>query len=78
MSLEIDTLIETYTVLKEYVPVKERQGAADTLMSVLVDLLSDNDLKELSGVDGYLKRSYEEYTQDDADSEDDCDYDYEE
>ena len=78
MSIEIDTLVETYTVLKEYVPVKECQGAADTLMSVLVDLLSDSDLKELSGVDGYLKRSYEEYTQDDEDSEDDCDYDYEE
>lgn len=78
MSIEIDTLIETYTVLKEYVPVKERQGAADTLMSVLVDLLADSDLKELSGVDSYLKRSYEEYSQDDDESEDDSDYDYEE
>ena len=72
MSLEIDALIETYTVLKEYVPVKERQGAADTLMSVLVDVLSDQDLKELAGVDGYLKRSFEEYQQDDE--EDDSDY----
>ena len=76
MSLEIDTLIEAYTVLKEYVPAKERQGAADTLMSVMVDILSDPDLKEFAGVDSYLKRSYEEYSQD-ADDEDEP-YDYEE
>lgn len=69
MSIEIDVLIETYTVLKEYVPSKERQGAADTLMSVLVDILSDQDLKELAGVDSYLKRSYEEYQQSDEDDD---------
>ena len=73
MSIEIDILIETYTVLKEYVPTKERQGAADTLMSVLVDMLSDLDLKELAGVDNYLKRSYEEYQQD-GDDDEDIDY----
>lgn len=77
MSLEIDTLIEAYTVLKEYVPVKERQGAADTLMSVMVDILSDPDLKEFAGVDSYLKRSYEEYSQD-SDEDEDEPYDYEE
>jgi hypothetical protein len=77
MSLEIDTLIEAYTVLKEYVPAKERQGAADTLMSVMVDILSDPDLKEFAGVDSYLKRSYEEYSQD-SDDEEDEPYDYEE
>lgn len=77
MSIEIDTLIETYTVLKEYVPSKERQAAADALMSVMIDMLSDNDVKELSGVDNYLKRSFEEYSQDGDD--DDSDYeDYEE
>lgn len=74
MSLEIDALIETYTVLKEYVPTKERQGAADTLMSVLVDVLSDEDLKELASVDSYLKRSFEEYQTDDEE-DDNEDYD---
>ena len=73
MSIEIEVVIETYTVLKEYVPVKERQGAADTLMSVLVDALSDQDLTELAGVDGYLKRSFEAYSTDDEDA--DSDYD---
>ena len=75
MSVEIDTLVEVYTILKEYVPVKERQGAADTLMSVMVDVLSDLDIKELAGVDAYLKRSYEEYSSDSDDDE--ADYDYE-
>jgi len=64
MTIDIDTLIEAYTVLKEYIPSKERQGAADTLMSVMVDMLSDPDIKELASVDSYLKRSYEEYDQD--------------
>lgn len=76
MSLEIDTLVETYTVLKEYVPSKERQAAADALMSVMIDMLSDQDIKELAGVDNYLKRSFEEYSQDNDDE--DIDYDYEE
>jgi hypothetical protein len=73
MSIEIDVLIETYTVLKEYVPVKERQGAADTLMSVLVDILSDQDLKELAGIDNYLKRGFDEYHSVDEDDEDEYD-----
>ena len=76
MSLEIDTVIECYTILKEYVPTKERQGAADTLMSVMVDILSDLDLKQLAGVDSYLKRSYEEYSED-SEEDEDADYDYE-
>jgi len=75
MSIEIDTLVETYTILKEYVPAKERQGAADALMSVMVDMLADPDIKELAGVDSYLKRSYEEYSQDGEDEE--ADYGYE-
>ena len=71
MTIEIDSLVETYTILKEYIPPKERQAAADALMSVLVDMLSDQDIKEMSGVDNYLKRSYEEYNEDDNDDNDD-------
>jgi cytochrome c553 len=75
MSIEIDSLIETYTVLKEYVPAKERQAASDALMSVMIDMLSDQDVKELAMVDSFLKRSYDEYS---LDNEDTDDYDYEE
>lgn len=71
MSIEIDTLIETYTILKEYIPAKERQAAADNLVSILVDTLSDKEIREFGGIDGYTKRSLEEYIGDD---EDEIDY----
>lgn len=69
MSIEIDTLVETYTILKEYIPVKERQAAADNLVSMLVDTLSDRDVREFGGIDGYTKRSLEEYLGDDDEDE---------
>jgi hypothetical protein len=71
MSIDIEVLIETYTFVKEYVPVKERQAASDTLMSILADALSEKELKEFGGTDGYTKRSLDEYVDDD---EDDVDY----
>lgn len=77
MTTEIDALVETYTILKEYVPAKERQTAADALMSVMVDMLSDQELQELAGVDKYLRNSLDEYSQD-VDDEDADNYDYEE
>jgi hypothetical protein len=67
MSIEVDVLIETYTILKEYVPTKERQAASDTLMSMLADALSDKELREFGGTDSYTKRSIEEYIIDDDD-----------
>ena len=72
MSIEIDTLIETYTILKEYIPAKERQAAADNLVRMLVDTLSDKEIREFGGIDGYTKRSLEEYIGDD--DEDEIDY----
>ena len=72
MSIEIDTLIETYTILKEYIPAKERQAAADNLVSMLVDALSDKEIRDFGGIDGYTKRSLEEYIGDE--DEDEIDY----
>ena len=74
MSVEVDVLCEVYTILKQYIPQKDRQEAADTLMSVMVDLLSDDELKEFSGTDSSLARAYKEYS---ADFEED-DYGYDE
>lgn len=71
MSIEIDVLIDTYTILKEYIPSKERQAAADNLMSVLADTLSEKELKEFGSIDGYTKRSLEEYSIDEDDIDDD-------
>ena len=64
MTVEVDVLSEVYTILKQYIPQKDRQEAADSLMSVMVDLLSDDELKEFSGTDSNLGRSYKEYAAD--------------
>jgi DNA-binding transcriptional regulator GbsR (MarR family) len=74
MSIEVDVLSETYTVLKQYIPVKDRQEAADNLMSILVDLLGDIELKEFSGTDANLKKAIKEYASDEDEEEP---YDYE-
>lgn len=71
MSIDVEVLIETYTILKEYVPAKERQAASDTLMSMLADALSERELKEFGGTDSYTKRSLEEYVDDEEDIDED-------
>ena len=76
MNIETDVLIETYQTLKQYIPSKDRQEASDTLMSYLVDVLSDEQLGEFKTTDSYTKRSYEEYAGDS--SADDFDDDFEE
>jgi len=67
--IDVDTLIETFSIMKQYVPGKDRQEAADSLVSVLVDLLSDDDLAELAGSDPHLARSAKEYAIDDNDAD---------
>jgi hypothetical protein len=79
--MSIDALTELYGIMKEYVPSKERQAAADNIVSVLVDFLSDGDLKEFAGYDSYLERAMKEYGggfDDEEDEEDEEDYDYDE
>jgi hypothetical protein len=61
MSLDVEVLGEAYTILKQYIPVKDRQEAADNLMSVLVDLLGDVDLQEFGSTDSNLKKALKEY-----------------
>jgi uncharacterized protein YqeY len=75
MTIEVDVLSETYTILKQYIPQKDRQEASDNLMSILVEYLADTDLKEFGGIDAYTKRSLEEYAGDHDD--DDIDEEYE-
>ena len=70
MSIDVEVLIETYTILKEYIPTKERQAASDNIMSMLADTLSEKELKEFGSTDGYTKRSLEEYISDDDDEVD--------
>lgn len=71
--MDIEVLTEAYLILKQYIPAKDRQEAADNLISSMSDLLSDQDLKELSGVDAALGRSFKEYAlldEEDIDYED--------
>jgi hypothetical protein len=78
MSIEIDALIETYTVMKEYVVAKDRQAAADHVFSILMDSgVGEQDLRQLAGVDAYLGRASEEYLDPESgEDEEESDYDY--
>lgn len=69
-------IIEVYQVLKDYIPTKDRQAAADHFTSVVCDFdVTDADVKSLAGIDSYMKRAIEEYIGEEVDSdEDDEDY----
>lgn len=70
MSMDVEVLIEAYTILKQYIPQKDRQEAADNLMSVMVDMLGDQELKEFGGTDSTLKRALKEYSSDEEEVDD--------
>jgi hypothetical protein len=76
MSIETEVLIELYTIIKQYVPVKDRQECADNLMSVMVDMLGDSDLNEFGNADSVLKRALKEYLTDDEDEDKEEDDNY--
>jgi hypothetical protein len=61
MSIDVEVLSETYTIMKQYIPTKDRQEVADNLMSVVVDMLSDQELKEFGSTDSFLSRALKEY-----------------
>jgi uncharacterized protein YqeY len=72
MTIDAEVLSEMYTILKQYIPAKDRQEAADNLMSVMVDLLGDQELRDFGTTDSSLKKALKEYSADE-DSEDDED-----
>lgn len=65
MSIEVEVLNEVYSILKQYIPAKDRQEAADNVMSVLVDMLSDEELQDFGGSDSTLSKALKEYAADD-------------
>ena len=75
MTIDTELLSEVYQTLKQYIPQKDRQEASDNLMSILVDVLGDKELKEFGGTDSYTKRSLEEYG---GTEDEDYEEDYEE
>jgi uncharacterized protein YqeY len=76
MTIDVEVLTELYTIMKQYIPQKDRQECADNLMSVMVDMLGDKELKEFGTTDATLKRALQEYVSDTEDETDDEDYDY--
>ncbi len=71
MSIDVEVLGEMYLSLKQYIPAKDRQEAADNLMSTMVDVLSDPELKEFSAIDSSLTRAYKEYAYEEEDEYED-------
>ena len=65
MSIDVEVLTELYSIMKQYIPGKDRQECADNLMSVMVDLLGDQELKEFGAADNILTRALKEYAADD-------------
>jgi DNA-binding transcriptional regulator GbsR (MarR family) len=76
MTIDVDVLSELYTIMKQYIPTKDRQEAADNLMSVMVDLLGDQELREFGGTDSLLKRALKEYSADDDEEQDNDEEEY--
>jgi len=78
MTIDVEVLSELYTIMKQYVPAKDRQECADNLMSVMVDMLGDRELKEFGTTDATLKRALKEYVGDQEEEayDDEEDYDY--
>lgn len=69
MNRDVDILGEVYETLKQYIPSKDRQEASDNLMSILVEYLADDELKEFGAIDSYTKRSLQEYAGDNDEDE---------
>ena len=77
--IDVEVLCETFSVMKEYIPNKDRQAVADHLFSILTDMdgITEKDLKAFSGVDGYLQKACAEYFADDEEVDEDNIDDYE-
>jgi hypothetical protein len=75
MTIDVEVLSEAYSILKQYIPVKDRQEAADNIMSIMVDYLDDTELAEFGRTDAALGRAFKEYA---GEAEDDYDEDYDE
>jgi len=58
MSIEVDALLEAWTICKEYINTKDRQAAADQLVAALTDhSLTEQEFREFVASDTHLKRA---------------------
>jgi hypothetical protein len=76
MTIEVDVLGEMWSTCKQYIASKDRQAAADHVISVIADHdVTEHDLRALAGIDSWLERAVNEYMGDeefidDGDEED--------
>jgi hypothetical protein len=76
MSIELDALGEVWLTCKEYINVKDRQAAADHVLSIVADHnIIERDLKAFASTDSYLKRALVEYLGEEEIEEPDYDED---
>jgi len=54
---DVEVVIDSYKILKEYIPAKDRQLASDHFVEDMQEILDEQDLFKLGGVDKYLKAS---------------------
>ena len=74
--MDNEMLILLWETVREYIPAKDRQTAADHVIDNLVDNgLDDEDLKLFNGVDKYMSATVKEFLEDEDEEED---YEWEE
>ena len=54
---DVEIVIDAYKILKEYISAKDRQLASDHFVEDMQEILDEQDLFKLGGVDKYLKAS---------------------
>lgn len=61
MNIDVHHIEESYRILTQYIPTKDKQEAADNIVSYLVDVLDELDLKTFCAEDKYLNNAYKQY-----------------
>lgn len=72
MTIDLDVLGEMWLTTKEYIAPKDRQAAADHVVSVVADHnILERDLRTFGATDSYLGRAVQEYLGDEESDDDD-------
>lgn len=72
MTIDVDILGDLWLTAKEYIPSKDREAAAEHVVSIVADSgITDQQLKEFGGFDSYLKNAVDEILYEDSDEEED-------
>ena len=57
---DVEIVIDSYKILKEYIAAKDMQLACDHFVEDMQELLTEQELYQLGGVDKYLKNSIQD------------------